>query len=57
MAWKRWSSLKEHFCLFVFMLNALLTCFSQLLLLGCGPWADTELCRWVKGFLWSEESV
>ena len=38
----------EHFCLFLFTLNASLTCFSQLLLSGCGPWADTELCGRVR---------
>lgn len=33
------------FLLFLFTLNAPFTCFSQLLRFGCGPWADTELCR------------
>lgn len=33
------------FLLFQFTLHAPLTCFSQLLRVGCGPWVDTELCR------------
>lgn len=33
------------FLLFLFTLNAPLTCFSQLLRFGCSPWADSELCR------------
>lgn len=54
---RRGCSLRKHFCLFPFTLNALLTCSLQLLIFGCGPWTDTELCRRVRSFLWLEESV